>query len=127
MRGLCEDLSNSEELFDSVRVYGDMKNSDIYGMWYGHYSYGHLGGVWTDNLMHGKRARRDKAADQGTQQGGRNCANVVRGGGFRISRRNGGVTGILFGTGWGGGGRASVVASDGVVLIAWLPALFVRN
>ncbi|CBJ33360.1 Mannuronan C-5-epimerase [Ectocarpus siliculosus] len=52
VRGLCDDLSNKDTLFDSVRVYGDMKNSDIYGMWYGHYSYGHLGGVWTDNLMH---------------------------------------------------------------------------
>ncbi|CAM9760220.1 unnamed protein product, partial [Scytosiphon promiscuus] len=52
VRGLCDDLSNNDELFESVRVYGDMKNSDIYGMWYGHYSYGHLGGVWTDNLMH---------------------------------------------------------------------------
>eukprot|EP00752_Nemacystus_decipiens_P005724 g5181.t1 len=52
VRGLCEDLSNVDTLFESVRVYGDMKNSDIYGMWYGHYSYGHLGGVWTNNLMH---------------------------------------------------------------------------
>lgn len=54
VRGLCKDLSNTETLFESVRVYGDMKNSDISGMWYGHYSYGHLGGVWTNNLMHGK-------------------------------------------------------------------------
>ncbi|CAB1102838.1 MEP19 [Ectocarpus sp. CCAP 1310/34] len=52
VRGLCDDLSNKDTLFESVRVYGDMKNSDIYGMWYGHYSYGHLGGVWTNNLMH---------------------------------------------------------------------------
>ncbi|CAM9902640.1 unnamed protein product [Ectocarpus sp. 4 AP-2014] len=52
VRGLCDDLSNKDTLFDSVRVYGDIKNSDIYGMWYGHYSYGHLGGVWTNNLMH---------------------------------------------------------------------------
>eukprot|EP00903_Cladosiphon_okamuranus_P009971 g9457.t1 len=52
VRGLCDDLSNVDTLFESVRVYGDMKNSDIYGMWYGHYSYGHLGGVWTNNLMH---------------------------------------------------------------------------
>lgn len=26
-------------------------------MWYGMYSYGHLGGVWTDNLMHGTSAQ----------------------------------------------------------------------
>lgn len=31
-----------------------MTGSDIYGMWYGQYSYGHWGGVWTDNAMHGK-------------------------------------------------------------------------
>ncbi|CAN0194155.1 unnamed protein product, partial [Ectocarpus sp. 12 AP-2014] len=52
VRGLCDDLSNKDTLFEAVRVYGDIKNSDIYGMWYGHYSYGHLGGVWTNNLMH---------------------------------------------------------------------------
>ncbi|CAM9601879.1 unnamed protein product [Pylaiella littoralis] len=52
VRGLCNDVSNAETLFEAVRVYGDLKNSDIYGMWYGMYSYGHLGGVWTDNLMH---------------------------------------------------------------------------
>lgn len=55
VRGLCTDLSNNEELFESVRVYGDLQDSDIYGLWYGHYSYGHLGGVWTNNLMHGNR------------------------------------------------------------------------
>lgn len=53
MRGLCNDLSNLD-LFDSVRVYGDMINSEIYNMWYGMYSYGHLGGVWTDNIMRGE-------------------------------------------------------------------------
>ncbi|CAN0122050.1 unnamed protein product, partial [Ectocarpus sp. 8 AP-2014] len=52
VRGLCTDLSNQDTLFDSVRVYGDLQGSDIYGLWYGHYSYGHLGGVWTKNFMH---------------------------------------------------------------------------
>ncbi|CAM9948653.1 unnamed protein product [Ectocarpus sp. 12 AP-2014] len=52
VRGLCTDLSNQDTLFDSVRVYGDLQDSDIYGLWYGHYSYGHLGGVWTNNFMH---------------------------------------------------------------------------
>ncbi|CAM9395437.1 unnamed protein product [Ectocarpus sp. 4 AP-2014] len=51
VRGLCKDLSNLK-LFDTRNVYGDIKNSDIYGMYYGMYSYGHEGGVWTNNKMH---------------------------------------------------------------------------
>ncbi|CAM9340651.1 unnamed protein product, partial [Sphacelaria rigidula] len=51
VRGLCEDLSNLD-LFDSVRVYGDLQESDVHHLWYGQYSYGHLGGVWTDNELH---------------------------------------------------------------------------
>lgn len=51
VRGLCTDLSNLD-VFDRVSVYGDIKNSDIYGMYYGMYSYGHEGGVWTNNKMH---------------------------------------------------------------------------
>lgn len=46
-----------DTLFESVRVYGDIDECDIHHMWYGHYSYGHLGGVWTNNLMHGKLRR----------------------------------------------------------------------
>lgn len=57
VRGLCEDLSNVDTLFDTVRVYGDMMGSNIHHMWYGMYSYGHLGGVWNDNLMHGTLMR----------------------------------------------------------------------
>lgn len=52
VRGLCDDLSNVDTLFESVRVYGDITRSNIHHMWYGMYSYGHLGGVWSDNLMH---------------------------------------------------------------------------
>ncbi|CAM9939118.1 unnamed protein product [Scytosiphon promiscuus] len=51
VRGFCTDMSNPE-VFDNVQVYGDMTNCNIHGMWYGMYSYGHQGGVWTDNLMH---------------------------------------------------------------------------
>ncbi|CAM9862332.1 unnamed protein product [Choristocarpus tenellus] len=51
VRGLCVDLSNVE-LFDDVNVYGDIKDSDIHHMYYGMYSYGHQGGVWTNNKMH---------------------------------------------------------------------------
>ena len=51
VRGFCKDLSNPE-VFDEVQVYGDIQNSDIYGMYYGMYSYGHEGGVWTGNKMH---------------------------------------------------------------------------
>ncbi|CAM9726634.1 unnamed protein product, partial [Ectocarpus sp. 4 AP-2014] len=51
VRGFCEDMSNPE-VFDNVSVYGDITNCDIHHMWYGMYSYGHQGGVWTDSLMH---------------------------------------------------------------------------
>ena len=51
VRGFCKDLSNPE-VFDEVQVYGDIQNSDIYGMYNGLYSYGHEGGVWTGNKMH---------------------------------------------------------------------------
>lgn len=51
VRGFCPDLSNPE-VFDEVQVYGDIQGSDIYGMYYGMYSYGHQGGVWTNNKMH---------------------------------------------------------------------------
>ncbi|CAM9595723.1 unnamed protein product [Ectocarpus sp. 4 AP-2014] len=50
VRGLCSDLSNVE-IMDDHNVYGDIKGSEIYGMYYGMYSYGHQGGVWTDNVM----------------------------------------------------------------------------
>ena len=51
VRGFCKDLSNPE-VFDTTNVYGDIIGSDIHHMYYGHYSYGHQGGVWTDNKMH---------------------------------------------------------------------------
>ena len=51
VRGFCKDLSNPE-VFENTNVYGDIINSDIHHMYYGMYSYGHQGGVWTDNKMH---------------------------------------------------------------------------
>ncbi|CAN0082430.1 unnamed protein product, partial [Laminaria digitata] len=51
VRGFCQDKSNPE-VFDTSNVYGDIIGSDIHHMYYGMYSYGHQGGVWTDNKMH---------------------------------------------------------------------------
>lgn len=51
VRGFCVDKSNPE-VFDNTDVFGDIKGSDIHHMYYGMYSYGHQGGVWTNNKMH---------------------------------------------------------------------------
>eukprot|EP00903_Cladosiphon_okamuranus_P019666 g18077.t2 len=51
VRGFCKDLSN-HDVFTTTNVYGDMIDSDIHHNYYGHYSYGHQGGVWTGNKMH---------------------------------------------------------------------------
>eukprot|EP00752_Nemacystus_decipiens_P009556 g8536.t1 len=51
VRGFCQDLSNPD-VFDTTNVYGDIIGCDIHHMYYGHYSYGQQGGVWTDNEMH---------------------------------------------------------------------------
>lgn len=51
VRGFCVDKSNPE-VFDTTNVYGDIMGSDIHHMYYGMYTYGHQGGVWTDNKMH---------------------------------------------------------------------------
>lgn len=74
VRGFCTDMSNPE-VFEDVNVYGDITNCNIHHMWYGMYSYGHQGGVWTDNLMHGKRKTngkvwigRDKAHHSGRRR-----------------------------------------------------------
>eukprot|EP00903_Cladosiphon_okamuranus_P011526 g10853.t1 len=50
VRGFCKDYSNPE-VFKRTNVYGDILNSEIYGMYYGHYTFGHQGGVWTNNIM----------------------------------------------------------------------------
>ena len=51
VRGFCKDLSN-HDVFTTTNVYGDIKGCDIHHNYYGHYTYGHQGGVWTDNKMH---------------------------------------------------------------------------
>eukprot|EP00903_Cladosiphon_okamuranus_P006681 g6521.t1 len=51
VRGFCKDLSNPD-VFETTNVYGDIINSDIHHNYYGHYSYGHQGGVWINNKMH---------------------------------------------------------------------------
>ena len=51
---------SNPEVFEDVNVYGDITNCNIHHMWYGMYSYGHQAGVWTDNLMHGKKNTRSK-------------------------------------------------------------------
>ena len=51
VRGFCKDLSN-HDVFTSTNVYGNIIGSDIHHNYYGHYSYGHQGGVWTNNKMH---------------------------------------------------------------------------
>ena len=51
VRGFCKDLSNPD-VFETTNVYGDIIGSDIHHNYYGHYSYGHQGGVWTNNKMH---------------------------------------------------------------------------
>lgn len=50
VRGFCVDKSNPE-VFDRTGVYGEIQNSEIYGMYYGVYTYGHDGGEWTNNVM----------------------------------------------------------------------------
>ncbi|CAM9590634.1 unnamed protein product, partial [Hapterophycus canaliculatus] len=51
VRGFCVDKSN-EDVFETTNVYGDILNSDIHHLYYGHYTYGHQGGVWDNNKMH---------------------------------------------------------------------------
>ncbi|CAM9371905.1 unnamed protein product [Choristocarpus tenellus] len=51
VRGFCVDKSNPE-VFDNVQVTGDILNSEIHHMFFGHYSYGHQGGVWSNNVVH---------------------------------------------------------------------------
>ncbi|CAM9520911.1 unnamed protein product [Ectocarpus fasciculatus] len=56
VRGACEidpdtGVPENHELFEDHNVYGDIYDSEIYGMYYGHYSYGHQGGVWDNNIM----------------------------------------------------------------------------
>ncbi|CAM9510688.1 unnamed protein product, partial [Hapterophycus canaliculatus] len=51
VRGFCQNKTNPE-IFDEVNTYGDIVDSNIHHLFYGHYTYGHLGGLWTGNRMH---------------------------------------------------------------------------
>ncbi|CAM9815231.1 unnamed protein product, partial [Sphacelaria rigidula] len=51
VRGYCEDESNPE-LFDSVKVTGDILGSHIHHLYFGHYSFGHQGGNFSCNHVH---------------------------------------------------------------------------
>ena len=51
VRGFCKDKSNFD-VFDSVKLYGDITNSVIHHNYYGHYSFGLLGGNWIGNEIH---------------------------------------------------------------------------
>ncbi|CAM9245308.1 unnamed protein product, partial [Hapterophycus canaliculatus] len=56
-RGLCKTLENLDifdddqdfEGYGSYSVYGDINDSKLHHNWFGHYSYGHQGGQWTNN------------------------------------------------------------------------------
>ena len=50
-RGICNDLSNTEE-YEGIGVYGNILNSNLHHFYYGHYSYGHLNGVFMGNKVH---------------------------------------------------------------------------
>lgn len=51
VRGYCEDESNGY-VFDRTNVYGNIIGSEIFNNYYGMYTYGHQGGVWTYNKMY---------------------------------------------------------------------------
>ncbi|CAM9946003.1 unnamed protein product [Ascophyllum nodosum] len=51
VRGYCDDGSNPE-VFDRTNVYGNIMGSEIYENYYGMYTYGHQGGVWTNNRVY---------------------------------------------------------------------------
>ena len=51
LRGLCNDNSN-EKSYEGIAVYGDIRNSDISNLYYGHYSYGAANSVITGNKFY---------------------------------------------------------------------------
>lgn len=51
LRGLCNDNSN-EKSYEGIAVYGDIRNSDISHMYFGHYSYGAANSVITGNKFY---------------------------------------------------------------------------
>lgn len=51
IRGLCNDLSNTD-YYEGLGVYGNILDSDLHHLYYGHYSYGHINGVFNWNTVH---------------------------------------------------------------------------
>ena len=51
IRGLCSDLSNLAD-YEDLGVYGNILDNDIHHLYYGHYCYGHINGVFTGNKVH---------------------------------------------------------------------------
>lgn len=51
LRGICNDKSNRDS-FEGIGVYGNILNSEIHHLYYGHYSYRHLNGLFSGNAVH---------------------------------------------------------------------------
>ena len=51
LRGICNDKSNRDK-YDGVGVYGNLLNSDIHHLWYGHYGYAQLYSLMSGNSVH---------------------------------------------------------------------------
>lgn len=51
VRGYCKDHSNPE-LFEEVKVTGDILRSRLHHNYFGQYSYGHQGGDFSYNVVH---------------------------------------------------------------------------
>ena len=51
VRGFCKDESNPE-IFSRVKVYGNIYDSRLHHNYYGHYSYGHSNGDWSNNSVY---------------------------------------------------------------------------
>lgn len=48
VRGLCDDLSNLD-IMDEVNVWGDINGTVLAYNYFGHYSFGHQGGIIDSN------------------------------------------------------------------------------
>lgn len=51
LRGICNDKSNRDK-YDGLGVYGNLLNSDIHHLWYGHYGYAQLYSLMSGNSVH---------------------------------------------------------------------------
>lgn len=51
LRGICNDKSNRDS-YEGIGVYGNILNSEVHHLYYGHYSYRHLNGLFSGNAVH---------------------------------------------------------------------------